>query len=348
MFYLSTHGYQHQQLVWKTLTLGPFQQSFVLDQILGFLDVTFGHAAGWSVINKASKVAVMPRTTNSPARLENFFLLFQYTFQNVNAWLIEFDIPPAVFQWDTTRIKTIKGTNGQSVSTSGQEVNHIDTTSGSIRDSAPLWRDATLSAHPIYHMVDGRPGIRTNGTSVLGSGQTADWLWAGKLIAMVYTKHNSSSTGMLLSRRGLTAGSTTNATGGWMYRHSNTNTDFYSFITMMGIRKKTVAGIANVTLMRISVINGTVMYYLSESVDGKPPTVSTYDTGYTESLPSDASVEFPVGLGGYFGGQDSYTGREFADITLHELLVVEGTEDADNLCAYLRDKWWPLPWLGLY
>jgi hypothetical protein len=104
-------------------------------------------------------------------------------------------------------------------------------------------------------------------------------------------------------------------------------------------QKQTVAGVASITLMRSFVSNGWIMLYLSESVDGQPPIITNHDTG---PLPSDASTQFPVALSGYYGGVGpTVMGRTFADITVHELVVVDGVEDPDVLSHQLRRKWWP-------
>ena len=278
-------------------------------------------------------------------------VLFQYTFQNVTTQMVwEFDIPASEYQWDAAQVETMRGSNGNPVSlTVGNHVNSFTSKPGSVNASATLVMDSTLTVSPTYDKdAAGRPGVRTNGTSVLGAVSTANWVWMGKIIALVYTKHDN-STGMHISRRGMHNGTTTNAAGGWVYRTSNTTKDLYAWIATQGIQKKTTAGIANVDVMQMYQWNGNVWYYLSESVNGQPAVVSTHNTGYFGNFITDGSTDFPLGLGGYFGGTDAITGREFADITIHELRVIDGsTQDASNLSAFLVDKWWPTPRLINY
>ena len=279
---------------------------------------------------------------------DNRNVLFQYTFHDVTVQVIwEFDVPACEYQWDAAQLETMRRSDGTVAFLEvGNDVASFLPKPGSVHASATLVPDGTLTVSTTYNQdAAGRPGVRTNANSVLGTASTANWVWMGKIVALVYTKH-SSGTGMHISRRGMNSGTTTNANGGWMYRTSNTTKDLYSMIATEGIQKKTTAGVANVDVMQMFQFNGTVWYYLSESVDGQDAVVSTFDTGYSGTFSLDGSTDFPLGLGGYFGGTDATTGREFADITIHELRVIDGTaQDAINLSVFLVDKWWPTPCL---
>jgi hypothetical protein len=55
-----------------------------------------------------------------------------------------------------------------------------------------------------------------------------------------------------------------------------------------------------------------IMFYVSESIDGKPPIITIHDTGYQGPLPSDGSVDFPVSIGGYYRGTNGLTGTRMS------------------------------------
>jgi hypothetical protein len=249
------------------------------------------------------------------------------------------------FHWDTSIISTIRDTDNQTVTVPGQAVAYVNADPNCAHPNAPLLRDATLPVAPVFHRdASNRPGIRTNANSVLGTANTANWLWAGKLIALVYTIHDPSYRyGVTLSRRGMANGVANNNIGGWNYDRWEYNSNYNLRLPVLKyIMKQTVAGVASITLMRSYVSNGRIMLYLSESVDGQAPIITNHDTGLSGPLPSDASTQFPVALGGYYGGVGpTAIGRTFADITVHELVVVDGAEDPDVLSRQLRRKWWP-------
>jgi hypothetical protein len=251
-----------------------------------------------------------------------------------------------LYHWDTAERTTIMGTNGQPVTSNGQEVVRVNSATTSATD-APLLRDPTLAAAPTYHVDSaGYPGVRTHGTSILCNPNTADWKWSDKLIGLVYSKHDAPN-GVNLSRREISSQSPNNSAGGWMYGDYNAFWMLYPS-WHPHITKKTNAGTTSITVTKLSIANNAIVMHLNESVQGQTPVITNYVTPLTglASVPSDASTQFPMSLGGYYGINDSavvdsaHPGRRFSDITVHELLVIDPTVDANVLSAILKRKWW--------
>jgi hypothetical protein len=270
-------------------------------------------------------------------------------------WFDEYEVPtpPFRYQWDAAQTNTMIGALGSANIANGEEIVSITSNPNSAHPGATLYRDTTLPFAPIYTITgDGRPGIRTYGNSILGTRDIVEPLGIlDTILCVVFTKHNSTE-GITIAQRRTIDGTVeepiTTTPGSWYCTNrAIAMSDNYKKCQIYPWRASKDK--LNVdTFSFFTATSAHLLYQLNESSNNVPLSVPNQHMTWDRMSANITSSEWPFSVGGLYEASNS--NRQFSDITIHEICVVELdvkhnqtaiASQSGNINSYFRAKWWP-------